>query len=116
MASTKANMNTVTSILTEYDLKKLSRKHNLLPEYGVELPAPDKTAMDAPPGKITMYAHFSTTSHFKIPVSKFLISILRHYKLHITQVALVSLQKVFHYEFYARALKGVPSPLVMCLL
>jgi hypothetical protein len=113
-SSTKANMSTVTSILTEDDLKNLSEMYDLLPEYEAELPAPGKTAMDAPPGKIAMYSHVFTTRHLRIPVSKFLISILRHYKLHITQVVPVSLHKVFHYEYCVRALKGIPQVPQFC--
>jgi hypothetical protein len=62
-SSTKANMNSVYSILTENDLKSLSAKYDLLPEYGAEIPAPNKTALQPPPGKITVYAHFFMTSH-----------------------------------------------------
>jgi hypothetical protein len=83
-SSAKSNMNSVTSIMTEDELKALSEKYDLLPEYGAELPLPGRTALDPPRGKITMYSHFFITSHLRIPVSKFLISILRHYKIHIT--------------------------------
>jgi hypothetical protein len=96
------------------ELKTLSEEYDILPEYGAELPLPGKTALDAPRGKITMYSHFFTTSHLRIPVSRFLISILRHYKIHITQINPISLQKVFHYEFSVRALKEAPKVPQFC--
>jgi hypothetical protein len=47
-------------------------------------------------------------------VSKFLISILRHYKIHITQINPISLQKVFRYEYCVRALKDTPKVPQFC--
>jgi hypothetical protein len=84
MASAKSNMSTITCLLTEAELGDLCEKYDLAPEYGVQLPRPDQTAMNAPPGKITLYTHFFATNHFRIPVGRFLVSLLRHYKLHIT--------------------------------
>jgi hypothetical protein len=109
--SSKSNMKSVTSDMTPDELKALSEKFDLLPEYGAELPLPGKTALDPPRGKITLYSHFFTTSHLRIPVSKFLITILKHYRIHITQISLISLLKVFHYEFCVRALKEEPEVL-----
>jgi hypothetical protein len=107
--ATKANMNSVTSDLTEDQLKALCEKYDLLPEYGAELPLPGKTALEPPRGKITLYSHFFTTSHLRIPVSKFLIALLKYYRIHITQISPISLQKVFHYEFCVRSLREEPD-------
>jgi hypothetical protein len=57
--------------------------------------------MDAPAGKIVLYTHFFSQSHFRIPVSHFPASLLHHHDIHFPGGAYKSTPEVpMFYVFY----------------
>ncbi|KAL8249632.1 hypothetical protein R6Q59_006500 [Mikania micrantha] len=53
------------------DYEEFLREFRILPEWHPELPSLGQTALNAPPGKICLYADFFRFSHFRLPISKF---------------------------------------------
>ncbi|KAM0063356.1 hypothetical protein Hdeb2414_s0003g00089981 [Helianthus debilis subsp. tardiflorus] len=74
-----------------------------LPDWGAQFPTPGSTAMDAPPGYITLYAAFFREGNFRLPMTKFTAEVLRKYGLHISQINAIGLPRVTHFEFICRA-------------
>ncbi|KAJ0499719.1 hypothetical protein HanLR1_Chr13g0507671 [Helianthus annuus] len=56
------------------------------PEWGAQYPPAGSTALDAPPGYITLYAAFFREGSFRLPITKFTAAVLRGYGLHISQI------------------------------
>ncbi|KAL8260264.1 hypothetical protein R6Q59_028217 [Mikania micrantha] len=59
---------------TPIDFEGFLQEFRILPEWHPELPSQGSTALDAPLGKICLYADFFRFSHFRLPIS---ISFLR---------------------------------------
>ncbi|KAJ0444024.1 hypothetical protein HanIR_Chr16g0827221 [Helianthus annuus] len=89
--------------------------HNLVqgmsfrPEWGAQYPTPGSTAMDAPPGYLTLYVAFFREGNFRLPITKFTSSVLRNYGLHISQINAIGLPRITHFEFVCRAHRIDPT-------
>ncbi|KAJ0467983.1 hypothetical protein HanIR_Chr14g0691431 [Helianthus annuus] len=74
--------------------------HNLVqgmgfrPEWGAQYPTVGSTAVDAPPGYLTLYAAFIREGNFRLPITKFTASVLRNYGLHISQINAIRLSRI----------------------
>jgi hypothetical protein len=66
------------------------------------LPGPRQTIRRAPEGKIGLYTRLFDYTQFRFPLSKFLVSILEHYKIHISQLHEIGVTKVSHFEYLCR--------------
>ncbi|KAF5795908.1 hypothetical protein HanXRQr2_Chr08g0345191 [Helianthus annuus] len=80
-----------------------------LPEWGAQFPTPNSTALDAPPGYITLYAAFFREGNFRLPMTKFTAAVLKNYGLHISQINALGLPRVTHFEFICRAGRIEPT-------
>ncbi|KAJ0800043.1 hypothetical protein HanPI659440_Chr03g0098411 [Helianthus annuus] len=76
---------------------------------GSPIPYHGSTALNAPPGYMTLYATLFSEGNFRLPMSKFLGEILTKYCIHISQVNALGLPRVTHFEFICRAQKLVPT-------
>ncbi|MFS7946030.1 hypothetical protein Hanom_Chr06g00531221 [Helianthus anomalus] len=63
--------NQVVSNWKEDELNNLVQNFGFSPDWGVHFPTPNCTALDAPPGYITLYAEFFREGNFRLPMSKF---------------------------------------------
>ena len=94
------------------------RFHRYLRKYGVpndvdpEYPAGGKTALDAPDGKITLYADYFSECNFRVPITHFVIKLLQFYGVHISQVHPMGLCRVRHFEFSCISQQREPEVLV----
>ena len=64
--------------------------------------------MDCPEGKICLYEAFFLKSKLRIPVTRFLVTVLQKYGLHITPVSTYGVMRVMHFEATCRALRMEP--------
>ncbi|KAD2132548.1 hypothetical protein E3N88_41794 [Mikania micrantha] len=78
----------------------------------LSLPSPGQTALNAPPGKVCLYADFFRFSHFRLPVSKFCLQMLGRYGVHISQMSPLGLIRLYHYEFVLRSIQEDVTPLL----
>ncbi|GJY74047.1 hypothetical protein Tco_0478478 [Tanacetum coccineum] len=53
-------------------------------------------------GKIGVYTRFFEYANFRLPLSTFLVNVLRHYHIHISQLSVIGAAKVSHFEILCR--------------
>ncbi|MFS7932898.1 hypothetical protein Hanom_Chr04g00373331 [Helianthus anomalus] len=87
----------------EDEFNNLVREMGFRPEWGAQYPTTGSTAMDAPPGYLTLYTAFFREGNFRLPITKFTASVLRNYGLHISQINAIGLPRVTHFEYVCRA-------------
>ncbi|KAJ0753614.1 hypothetical protein HanPI659440_Chr09g0337751 [Helianthus annuus] len=93
----------------EEEFQMLVRGHNFRPEWGARYPPSGSTALDAPPGFITLYAAFFREGNFRLPITKFTVAVLRGYGLHISQINAIGLPRITHFEFVCRSYRVEPT-------
>ncbi|MFS7994922.1 hypothetical protein Hanom_Chr12g01111781 [Helianthus anomalus] len=80
-----------------------------LPACGAQFPTQNSTALDAPPGYITLYAAFFREGNFRLPMTKFTWEVLTNYGLHISQINALGLPQITHFEFICRTNRIEPT-------
>ncbi|GJW51352.1 hypothetical protein Tco_0092703 [Tanacetum coccineum] len=55
-----------------------------------------------PTGKIGVYTRFFEFANFRLPLSTFLVDVLRYYRIHIFQLSIIAAAKVSHFEILCR--------------
>ncbi|KAJ0805014.1 hypothetical protein HanPI659440_Chr02g0044781 [Helianthus annuus] len=93
----------------EEEFQNLVREMGFLPEWGAQFPTPNSTALDAPPGYITLYAALFREGNFRLPMTKFTAEVLTNYGLNISQINALGLPRVTHFEFICRAHRIEPA-------
>ncbi|KAJ0571506.1 hypothetical protein HanHA300_Chr05g0190961 [Helianthus annuus] len=93
----------------EEEFQNLVRGMNFRPEWGAQYPPPGSTALDAPPGFITLYVAFFREGSFRLPITKFTAVVLRGYGLHISQINAIGLPRITHFEFVCRSYRVEPT-------
>ncbi|KAJ0660937.1 hypothetical protein HanOQP8_Chr14g0543171 [Helianthus annuus] len=93
----------------EEEFQNLVRGMNFRPEWGAQYPPPGSTALDAPPGYITLYVAFFREGSFRLPITKFTAAVLRGYGLHISQINAIGLPHITHFEYVCRAYRIEPT-------
>ncbi|KAJ0636859.1 hypothetical protein HanPI659440_Chr17g0687621 [Helianthus annuus] len=78
-------------------------------EWDARFPAEGQTAADAPPGFITLYADFFGEGNFRLLATNFMLAILHFYGFHISQMSLMGMVRVRHFEFLCRSQGMEPS-------
>ncbi|GJY17227.1 hypothetical protein Tco_0388718 [Tanacetum coccineum] len=59
---------------------------------------PNQTIHEIPTGKIGVYTRFFEYANFRLPLSTFLVNMLKHYHIHISQLSVIRAAKVSHFE------------------
>ncbi|KAM0047657.1 hypothetical protein Hdeb2414_s0008g00265791 [Helianthus debilis subsp. tardiflorus] len=78
----------------EEEFHNLVKGMNFRPEWGARYPPSGSTALDAPPGFITLY---------------FTAAVLRGYGLHISQINAIGLPRITHFEFVCMSYRVEPT-------
>ncbi|KAJ0481564.1 hypothetical protein HanIR_Chr13g0643891 [Helianthus annuus] len=92
-----------------YELNNLNQNFGLSSDWGIQFPAPNSTALDAPPGYISLYADFFREGNLRLPMSKFIGEVLTGYCSHISQISALGLPRITHFEFICRANRVEPN-------
>nr|GEW18160.1 hypothetical protein [Tanacetum cinerariifolium] len=80
-------------------------------EVHLVLPNQDDTMHERPAGKIGLYTRVFDFANFRLPLSTFLVDILRHFRINISQLSVIGAAKVSHFEIlYLFAFIHVPDP------
>nr|GEW20701.1 hypothetical protein [Tanacetum cinerariifolium] len=74
-----------------------------------ELPGPEERIVDFPEGKVGVYTKFFEFANFRLPLSQFLFDILGYYQIHLSQLSVIGVAKVSHFEINCRVLNIVPT-------
>ncbi|GKD53152.1 hypothetical protein Tco_1286539 [Tanacetum coccineum] len=99
----------VTSVLSQRDLDLFYRTYNIPADLRPELPGRDDTIQNSPEGKIGIYTRFIEFANFRIPLSRFLLSVLQYYQINFSQLSVFGAAKVCHFEIKCRVLSYQPS-------
>lgn len=91
------------------DLQSLCEKYHIDGNLGVELPGEDDLITDNPPGKIGLYTRLFDFANYRIPLSRFLLSVLEYFRVHISQLSCLGAARISHFEILCRAHGSVPT-------
>ncbi|GJZ20962.1 hypothetical protein Tco_0558001 [Tanacetum coccineum] len=73
------------------------------------LPNRGDTIHERPARKIGLYTRFFDIANFRLPLSTFLVNILRHFHINISQLFVIGAAKVSHFEILCRVYEIVPT-------
>ncbi|KAF5789816.1 hypothetical protein HanXRQr2_Chr09g0375671 [Helianthus annuus] len=93
----------------EEDLHNIIQTFAYPSDWGIQFPTPSSTALDAPPGYMTLYADFFWEGNFRLPMSKIVGDVLTGYGLHISQINALGLPWITHFDFICRAQRIEPT-------
>ncbi|GJX70094.1 hypothetical protein Tco_0307265 [Tanacetum coccineum] len=78
------------------------------------LPGPDKNILQSPGGKIGVYTRFFDFANYRIPLSQFLVEVLDHFHIHLSQLSVFGAAKVSYFEILCRVHGFQPSVNCFC--
>ncbi|PWA68831.1 transposase (putative), gypsy type [Artemisia annua] len=102
-------IDSVTCKLSEKELRIFYNRYSLGDDLGIELPSADSTIMDSPPGKIGLYTRLIEFGNHRIPFSRFFLSVLQYFRVHVSQLSCLGAARISHFEICCRAHGGVPT-------
>ncbi|GJZ85019.1 hypothetical protein Tco_0650358 [Tanacetum coccineum] len=88
-------------VLTHEALDAFCNMFHILEEVHPVLPKND-TMHERPAGKIRLYTRFFDFVNFGLPLSTFLVDILRYFRINISQLSVIGAAKVSHFEILCR--------------
>ncbi|GJX93680.1 hypothetical protein Tco_0348266 [Tanacetum coccineum] len=83
----------IKSTLTLKALKIFCDTYHIPDEVHPQIPTPNQTIHEMPAGKIGVYTRFFEYANFRLPLSTFLVNVLKHYRIHISQLSVISAAK-----------------------
>ncbi|GKD66797.1 hypothetical protein Tco_1308905 [Tanacetum coccineum] len=92
----------IKSVVTQKALKIFCETFHIPDDVHPELPSPNQTIHEMPTGKIGVYTRFFEYTNFRLPLSNFLVNVLKHYHIHISQPSVIAAAKVSHFEIMCR--------------
>nr|GEY88618.1 hypothetical protein [Tanacetum cinerariifolium]GEZ53314.1 hypothetical protein [Tanacetum cinerariifolium] len=92
----------IKSVLTQKALKVFCETFHIPDEVHPQLPSPNQTIHEMPTGKISVYTIFFEYANFRLPLSTFLVNVLKHYRIHISQLSVIGAAKLSHFEIMGR--------------
>ncbi|KAJ0725337.1 hypothetical protein HanPI659440_Chr12g0457621 [Helianthus annuus] len=114
MAPGKDNLSESVSVLTQRQLDKFVQEYRIPLDLNPVLPLKNEIICPFRQGKFPLYTRVCNFTNYRVPFSKFLIRVLRYFRVHLCQVNPFGLSRVNHFEisyWYTFAhRKGIPSP------
>ncbi|GKE87062.1 hypothetical protein Tco_1564537, partial [Tanacetum coccineum] len=105
----KQDMHVFTSRMTQDELASLISDYGILKDLHPRLPPPSFVMSDLNPHKmIGLYHHFFHLFGVRVPFSKFLLNVIKFFKVHISQIVPLGLNRVVNFEIFCRALHITP--------
>ncbi|GJU81708.1 hypothetical protein Tco_1284073 [Tanacetum coccineum] len=92
----------IKSVLNQKTLDAFCRKFHILECVHPELPGRNPTIHESPVGKIGVYTRFFEYANFRLPLSLFLIDILRHFRIKLSQLSVIGAAKFSHFKILCR--------------
>nr|GEW61952.1 hypothetical protein [Tanacetum cinerariifolium] len=99
----------VRCVLTHEALDTFCNTFHIPEEVHPVLPNQDDTMHERPTKKIELYTRFFDFANFKFPLSTFLVDILRHFRINISQLSVIGAAMVSHFEILCRVYGIVPT-------
>ncbi|GJW52655.1 hypothetical protein Tco_0096740 [Tanacetum coccineum] len=83
----------IRCVLTQKALDAFCDKFHILEEVHPVLPNQNDTMHERPAGKIRLYTRFFDYANFRLPLSAFLVDVLRHFRINISQPFVIGAAK-----------------------
>ncbi|GJU49118.1 hypothetical protein Tco_1218673 [Tanacetum coccineum] len=97
-----SNITDIKSVLTQKVLDFFCHKFHFPDDDHPKLPSPNQTIHEIPARKIGVYTRFLEYANFQLPLSTFLFNVLRHYRINLSQLLVITAAKVSHFEILCR--------------
>ncbi|GJW47659.1 hypothetical protein Tco_0079305 [Tanacetum coccineum] len=101
--------------LSKNDLKDLVKTYRIPLDLHTRLPDVRFTMDRLPTDAIGIYSEFLWFSCVRVPFSTFLLFVLKYFKVHISQLVPLGLNKVVSFEVVCRDLNIVPTVTLFCV-
>ncbi|GJU95073.1 hypothetical protein Tco_1319829 [Tanacetum coccineum] len=105
-------MSAITDIkcaLSQKALDAFCTKFHIPEEVHPVFPNQHDTMHERPAGKIRLYTRFFDYANFRLPLSTFLVDVLSHFRINISQLSVIGSAKVSHFEILCRVYEVVPT-------
>ncbi|GJZ52857.1 hypothetical protein Tco_0607742, partial [Tanacetum coccineum] len=99
----------IRCVLTQKPLDAFYDKFHIPEEVHPVLPNQNDTMHKRPAGKIGLYTRFFDYVNFRLPLSAFLVDVLRHFRINISQLSVIGAAKVSHFEILCRVYGIIPT-------
>ncbi|GKD47430.1 hypothetical protein Tco_1272075 [Tanacetum coccineum] len=109
LASVISAITDVKYVLTQKALDAFCNKFHIPGEVHLVLPNRNDTMHERPAGKIRLYTRFFDFANFRLPLCTFLIDVLKHFRINISQLSLIGEAKVSHFEILCRVYEIIPT-------
>ncbi|GKB62962.1 hypothetical protein Tco_0919148 [Tanacetum coccineum] len=97
------------SALSALEFDTFCNNYEIGSEFGPELPGPNDSIRDFPEGKINVYIRFFEFSNFRLHLSTFLLRVLSHFWIHISQLSVLGAARISHFEISCLTYGRVPT-------
>ncbi|GJS73708.1 hypothetical protein Tco_0706549 [Tanacetum coccineum] len=105
-----SNITDIKSVLTQKGLDTLCQTFHIPDDVHLQLPSHNQTIHEMPAGKIGVYTRFFEYANFRLPLSTFLVNVLRYYRINLSQLSVIAAAKVYHFEILCRVHGIEPTP------
>ncbi|GJU33356.1 hypothetical protein Tco_1176945 [Tanacetum coccineum] len=96
-------------VLSQKALDAFCDKFHILEEVHPILPNQNDVMHERPAGKIGLYTRYFDYANFRLPLSTFLVDVLRHFRINISQLSVIGAAKVSHFEILCRVYGIIPT-------
>ncbi|GJT16200.1 RNA-directed DNA polymerase, eukaryota, reverse transcriptase zinc-binding domain protein [Tanacetum coccineum] len=108
LLSTMGTIDDIRHVLTQPAFDALCEKYHIPPIVHPELPYRSRIH-NSPPSKIGVYSRFFDFANYRIPLYQFLVDILEHFEINLSQLSVIAAAKVSHFEILCRVHGFVPT-------
>ncbi|GJV90854.1 hypothetical protein Tco_1538667 [Tanacetum coccineum] len=99
---TMSTIRDIKSKLNPKALDTLCTKNHIPASVHPSLPGSDKSILQSPDGKIGVYSRFFDFANYRLLLSQFLVDVLGHFRIHLSQLSVFGAAKVSHFEILCR--------------
>ncbi|GJW27468.1 hypothetical protein Tco_0044343 [Tanacetum coccineum] len=108
-SSSKRDMGSYISTMKPSDVKTLTRKYKIPRDLHPVAVSSEWTMDRLTDEYIGLYEQYFEFSGLRVPFSTFLLAVIRHFHVHISQLVPLGLTRLTLFELYCRSLNIVPS-------
>ncbi|GJY54824.1 hypothetical protein Tco_0446488 [Tanacetum coccineum] len=97
------------SIMTREMVESFCDSYYIPDEVHPTAPGRDRTITQFPEGKVGVYTRLFDYCGYRIPLTKFFVSVLKYFRIHISQLSPFGAARISHFEVLTRVLELGPS-------
>ncbi|KAJ0779998.1 hypothetical protein HanPI659440_Chr06g0232721 [Helianthus annuus] len=110
----RTSRSTIRSVLTVRDLESFVETYKIPERFSPTLLGPDDSA-ECTPDRIVLYTLSFSSCGVRYPLSSFKVDLLRHFKVHFSQLHPLGFMRVVHFELSCVVVSGEPSIPLFCM-